>query len=189
MVKKVHYTWKDVEHMIMTINNLMYADKWRPDYIVGLTRGGLVPAVIMSNTTGIPMHTLDVRFRDTAGLNGPESNCWMAEDAYGYVPEEERNEPGVTSDPDRKKNILIFDDINDTGKTMKWIKEDWQGGCLPNNPNWDTIWGQNVRFACLLDNQSSEFGDIDYTAMEINKAENPTWIVFPWEGERDYGNF
>jgi len=48
MVKKIHYTWKDVEHMVMSINNLMYTDNWRPDYIVGLTRGGLVPAVIMS---------------------------------------------------------------------------------------------------------------------------------------------
>jgi hypoxanthine phosphoribosyltransferase len=191
MVKKVYYTWKDVEHMIMAINNLMYADNWRPDYIVGLTRGGLVPAVIMSNMTGIPMHTLDVRFRDTNGLNGPETNCWMAEDAYGYV--QEMDSDGiyekVTSHPDRKKNILIFDDINDSGRTMNWIKQDWQGGCLPDNPNWNTVWGQNVRFAALLDNQASSFHDIDYTAMEINKAENPTWIVFPWEGERDYGNF
>ena len=44
MVDKVHYTWKDIEHMIQNITNLMYADNWRPDYIVGLTRGGLVPA-------------------------------------------------------------------------------------------------------------------------------------------------
>ena len=65
MVKKIHYTWKDVEHMVMSINNLMYTDNWRPDYIVGLTRVGLVPAVIMSNMTGILCHTLDVRFRDT----------------------------------------------------------------------------------------------------------------------------
>ena len=51
--------------MIDTINNLMFADNWRPDYIVGMTRGGLVPAVMMSNKTSIMMHALDVRFRDT----------------------------------------------------------------------------------------------------------------------------
>ena len=60
MVKKVHYTWKDIEHMNQVIINLMYADNWRPDYIVGITRGGLVPASMMSNATGIKCHTLDV---------------------------------------------------------------------------------------------------------------------------------
>lgn len=182
MVKKVHYTWKDIEHMIQTINNLMFADGWRPDYIVGLTRGGLVPATIMSNATGIMMHALDVRFRDTdPDYTGPESNCWMAEDAFGYNDGE--------SDPSKRKKILIIDDINDSGKTLSWIKNDWRGGCLPNDPVWDSLWGDSIRTACLIDNAVSGFGDTDYTALEINKEEEPIWIVFPWEGERDYGNF
>lgn len=176
MVKKVYYTWKDIEHMVSTLNNLMFADKWRPDYIVGLTRGGLVPAVMMSNATGIPMHVLDVRFRDTDGIAGPESNLWMSEDAVGY-------------NMDQPKNILILDDINDSGKTMQWIKDDWQGSCLPNDTAWNDVWGNNVRFASLLDNQVSMFDEVDYTAMEINKLEKDVWVVFPWEGERDYGNF
>ena len=185
MVRKVHYTWKDVEHMIVTLNNLMYADNWRPDYIVGLTRGGLVPATIMSNMTGILCHTLDVRFRDTdENYSGPESNCWMAEDAFGYVGD------GVTHQAHRK-NILILDDINDSGNTLNWIKEDWPSGCLPGDPAWkDDIFHGNVRFATLIDNLASNFsGTVDYTALEINKEEDPTWIVFPWEGERDYGKY
>ena len=39
--------------MIQSTNNLMFADPWRPDYVVGLTRGGLVPATMLSNMTGI----------------------------------------------------------------------------------------------------------------------------------------
>jgi hypoxanthine phosphoribosyltransferase len=173
MVNKVYYTWKDIEHMVNTINNLMFADNWRPDYIVGMTRGGLVPAVIMSNITGIKMHALDVRFRDVEEDDtGPESNCWMAEDAHAG------------------KNILIFDDINDSGKTMQWIKEDWpQSASGLGDRTWNNVWGNNVRFASLLDNQASNFGEVDYTAMEINKMEKDVWVVFPWEGERDYGNF
>ncbi len=179
MVKKVHYTWKDIEHMINNINNLMFADNWRPDYIVGMTRGGLVPAVMMSNLTGITMHALDVRFRDTgSGYNGPESNAWMAEEAFG-MPDSDTGGQG--------KNILVFDDINDSGKTFQWIKDDWKSGCLPTHQHWNNVWGNNVRFASLIDNASSNFGECDYTAMEINKMENDVWIVFPWEGERNYG--
>ena len=112
MVKKVHYTWKDIEHMIVTINNLMFADNWRPEYIVGMTRGRY-RAVIMPNTTGIPMHALDVRFRDTdENYVGPESNAWMAEHAY------------------EGKKILLVDDINDSGNTpTNWIKQDWMACC------------------------------------------------------------
>lgn len=191
MVDKVHYTWKDVEHMIQVINNLMYADDWRPDYIVGLTRGGLVPAVVMSNMTGIPMHTLDVRFRDIAGLNGPETNCWMSEDAFGYNADPDATGvAGARWDPKLRKKILIIDDINDSGKTMNWIKQDWQATCMPNEDYaWESVWGNTVRFAALVDNTNSSFGDVDYTALEINKAERDVWVVFPWEGERDYGNF
>ena len=171
MVNKVHYTWKDIEHMIDTINNLMFADNWRPDYIVGMTRGGLVPAVMMSNKTSIMMHALDVRFRDTDNnYDGPESNMWMAEDALA-----------------KGKKILIIDDINDTGKTLSWIREDWVASM--GGASYDaSAWGDTVRTACLIDNQASGFDSMDYTALEINKMEEDVWVVFPWEGERDYGS-
>ena len=174
MVAKVHYTWKDIEHMIQSINNLMYADQWRPDYVVGLTRGGLVPAVMLSNMTGIKMHTLDVRFRDG---DTQESNAWMAEDALGY--------PHSDTD-DNKKKILIVDDINDTGATFNWIMQDWPAGCLPNDPDWEPVWGGNVRFATLTENLASDFSKVSYSCHEVNKAEEDVWLVYPWENVGEY---
>lgn len=159
MTDKEYYTWQDIEHMIAVITNTLTRDNWKPDYIVGLTRGGLVPATIMSNQTGITMHALDVRFRDMSNdYAGPESNKRMKLDAL------------------KGKKILIVDDINDTGKTMAWIKNDWEVHFSEDN----------VRFAALIDNSASNF-DVDYTAHEINKMERDVWIVFPWEGEKHYG--
>lgn len=165
MIKKHHYSWQDVEKMCVQIVTQMYKDNWRPDYIVGLTRGGNVPATILSNMLDIRCEALKVSFRDSDG--GPESNCWMSEDAFGYALPQ--------------KKILIVDDINDTGATFNWIKQDWQGTCLPDDDKWNTVWGNNVRFATLTDNGASSFGEVNYTCHEINKAEEDVWLVYPWE--------
>lgn len=181
MINKRKYSWTDVEKMCISIVNQMYADNWRPDYIVGITRGGNIPATIISNMTGIRCESLKVSLRDDK--NGEcETNCWMSEDAFGYVSDDALK---VTGGPLEKK-ILIVDDINDTGATFNWIKQDWQSTCLPNDPKWERIWGSNVRFAVLTDNASSEFGDVSYYSDEVNKMEEDVWLVYPWENVGEY---
>jgi len=165
---------------------------WRPDYIVGLTRGGLIPAVMISHYLNVPMHTLNVSLRD--GSVGPESNLWMAEDALGPHSKEriveDENDIGsileaasdLLENAGTYKNILIVDDINDTGSTFNWIMEDWPSGCFPDDPSWNEVWNNNVRFAVLVDNLSSKCNvKMDYSGMEINKADNDVWVDFPWE--------
>jgi len=187
MIKKHRYSWQDVEKMCVQIVNQMYADGWKPDYIVGITRGGNIPATIISNITGIRCEALKVSLRDDNRES--ESNLWMAEDAFGYVSVTDRDDvwSKATSDPAKKKNILIVDDINDTGATFNWIINDWTSGCLPDHPNWNTVWNQNVRFATLTDNLASEFIEhCAYTCHEINKAEEDVWLVYPWEDVGEY---
>ena len=165
-MKKIYYTWQDVECQTQEILRQLHVDAWRPDYVVGLTRGGLVPANLISQYLGCRMETLKVSLRD--GLEC-ESNLWMAEDAFGH-------------DLEQPKNILIVDDINDTGATLNYIREDWPSGCFPDDPRWSEVWGSNVRVAVLVDNESSDAKiPISYSAVDLNKAEEDSWIVFPWE--------
>lgn len=165
-MNKIYYTWCDVEHHTQEILRQICSDSWRPDYVVGLTRGGLVPANLISQYLGCRMETLKVSLRDDTEC---ESNLWMAEDAFGHNME-------------HPKNILIVDDINDTGATLNYIREDWPSGCFPDNPRWTEVWGSNVRVAVLVDNESSKSEiPVSYSAVDINKAEQDSWIVFPWE--------
>ena len=182
MIKKKIYSWQDIETMCVSIVNQMYKDNWRPDYIVGITRGGNVPATIISNMTGIRCEALKVALRD--GESHQESNCWMSEDAFGYV---NTGDFTAKSDVDKRKNILIVDDINDTGATFNWIMQDWQAGCLPGHEAWENVWGNNVRFAVLTDNLASEFDQcVNYCCDTVNKAEEDVWLVYPWENVGDY---
>ena len=140
-MKKIWYNWHDVERMCHSLVNQMYAEGWRPDLIVGITRGGNVPATILSNMLDIKCDSIKVSFRDD---DQSESVCWMAEDAFGYG--------SGGSLLEKRKNILLIDDINDTGRTFNWIKQDWESVCLPTDPAWKAIWNNNVRFAVLTEN-------------------------------------
>ena len=166
-MKKIYYSWEQVQGAVLEIARQMQIHNWRPDYVVGITRGGLVPANLISQYLAIPMETLKVSLRDGGE---PESNLWMAEDAFNG------------------KKILIVDDINDTGATVNWIKQDWPSGCFPQCDKWPAIWGDNVRFAVLTHNQSSEFKDPDYSAWSVNKSEEDCWLVYPWEDFWHNGN-
>jgi len=67
----------------------------------------------------------------------------------------------------KQNKILIIDDINDTGATFQYILDKF------GKP-------KNIKFAAVINNKPSPV-QMDYRGYEINKDENPQWIVFPWE--------
>jgi uncharacterized protein len=150
----------DIQAQLLEISRNLYANTWRPDYIVGLSRGGLTPAVMLSQYLKIPMETLKVQLCD----GNCETNCWMPEDLS------------------ESKKILIIDDINDTGNTIAWIKKDWYASTagMWTQAEFDAVWASQVRIAVLVNNLSSN-QSVDFFGTEINKAEDDAWIVFPWE--------
>ena len=164
-MKKIYYSWEKIGFLMHQVMRSMH--DWRPDYVIGIVRGGCFPAGMYSHYTNVPMYTIKVQLKNSAGENvedDVETNAWMSEDAYNG------------------KKILIFDDINDSGATFNWIKRDWRSTCLPGDPKWqhDIIFGHNVRTACLVENGPSEFS-CDYSGTTINKIDDPNWIIFPWE--------
>ncbi|NBP56345.1 hypothetical protein EBU71_07405 [bacterium] len=184
---------QEFEKLVNKICRDISLSSWRPDYVVGITRGGLIPAVMISHYFDVPMHTLKISLRDEAEEDC-ESNLWMAEHALGYP----KSEISIEDDSDvynildaagalleagdSYKNILIVDDINDSGATLNWLMKDWQSSCLPDDPDWQHVWNNNVKFAVIVDNLSSKCNvKMDYIGFEVNKAENDVWVEFPYE--------
>lgn len=178
-MNKLVINFKDYKNLINKICRDIATSDWTPDYVVGITRGGLFPAVMISQWFNIPCETLKVQLRDGSVC---ESNLWMAEEAFGYIPKDFQEGIDKRSDPTFKKNILIVDDINDSGATLNWIMDDWKSGCLPVDEAWSNVWNNNVKFATIVDNLASKCKvSMDFVGMEINKAENDIWVEFPYE--------
>lgn len=188
-------SWIEFQGLVSKICRDISMSNWRPDYVVGITRGGLLPAVMISQYFSVPCETLKVSLRDMGGDHATESNLWMAEDAFGSLEDERyiKNPVDVAGileaasdlleQGDNYKNILIVDDINDSGATINWILDDWESSCFPDHEKWKSdIWNVNVRFATVFDNLASDARiAMDYVGEEINKAEKPVWIEFPFE--------
>ena len=160
-IPKRIFSWTDVDLATTFIKHKLEADNFKPDYVVGLTRGGLIPAVILSHMYGVKLVPLDASFRDSE--DSPESNLWLPESVNFS-----------------NKKVLIVDDINDSGATFNWIKQDWNTSTAGiGGIDWS-----NVKFAALVHNKAST-APTDYTYLTINKAEQDIWIVYPWENKNE----
>ena len=158
-MKKVYYSWDHIDIACTDIYKDIVSDSFKPDLIIGLTRGGLVPATILSHKFDVPMDTIKISLRDHISKGGT-----FYKD-YG-VPQ---------------ANILIVDDINDTGATILRLKEIWEHSLISD---WDNLWHKKIRFATIVDNAASKTR-VDYRYTTINKAEKDVWIVYPWEIETE----
>ncbi len=96
-MKKVWYKWKEMRRDVNSLCRQIVLDKFDPDVIVGLSRGGLTPGVMMSHWMKKPFKPVKASLRDF-----PE---W--ED---YLPRK--------SD----EQVLIVDDICDSGETFHKIR-------------------------------------------------------------------
>ena len=124
---------------------------WRPDWIVGIGRGGLVPAVYLSHATAIPLLSID------------HSSAIPAFDSELVEKLAARSRDG-----DR---LLFVDDINDSGRTIASLREQLAANSAP---------ADGFRFAVLIDNATSR-ASVDYSAHGIDRTLVLDWFVFPWE--------
>jgi len=124
---------------------------WRPDFLVGVGRGGLVPAAYLSHRTGITMLSVDHSSGDDA----------FADELLAKLAAKSRE----------GSRILIVDDINDSGTTIAYLRQVLADhGC--SEPH--------IRVAVLINNRRSK-ARVEYAGTNIDRGEDKRWYVFPWE--------
>ncbi len=144
-------TQDDFEAAIRALAAQLAADDWTPDFIIGVGRGGLVPAVFLSHASGLPMLSVD----------------------YSSQVKDFSDEPLVKLAARTRggERLLFLDDINDSGRTITHLRTALAAaGAVPGT----------IRFATLIDNISSA-ERVDYRHRTIDRRETKDWFVFPWE--------
>jgi uncharacterized protein len=138
---------------IEALADVIVASRWRPDWIVGVGRGGLVPATWLSHAIGRPMLSIDLSAKLLSFSEARLADLSIRTDAG--------------------ERMLVVDDINDSGRTINRLRD--AIGARHGNGR-----GDGPRFAVLMDNIRSA-ARVDYRAETIDRAVTKDWFVFPWE--------
>jgi xanthine phosphoribosyltransferase len=136
---------------VETLAKAIEADDWTPDFLVGVGRGGLVPAAYLSHRTAIPMLSVD----HSSGEAG------FADELLDKLAAKIRD----------GRNILIVDDINDSGGTIQYLRAAIETKTA--NP-------AGLRVGVLVHNVRSK-AKAEYRGSEIDRDRDKRWYVFPWE--------
>ena len=141
-------SWSRIYDMLLDLAGRIRKDGFKPDIIVGISRGGWPPARVLSDL-----------------LSNPNVANVRAEFYLGIA--ETGSEPTLTqpvSVKTRGKKILIVDEVADTGKSLKMVREH--------------IVQEGAKEARTVTVYYKPWSIVrpDYFAKETSD-----WIVFPWE--------
>ena len=152
-------SWEKIDQIVSILAKRVESDG-KPEVIIGIQRGGLIPGVILS-------HCLKVRYFLSFNINRTAYNGVNAEKISPYLG------PNISFDIVSDKDILLVDDIVGTGVTLRVVQDIINKYsprrvrslvCIVNRDNWDCA-------------NKSEVGTlISYIGQEVRG-----WVVFPWE--------
>ncbi len=101
-------SWDDVYKMCLRLADEVRRSKFAPDIIVGVARGGWIPARLMSDfLQNSNVANVRVEFYEDVGKT--------------------RKKPSITqpvSTPVKGRKVLVVDDVSDTGESLKLVCED-----------------------------------------------------------------
>lgn len=143
----------EISELTRQVAGQLLSQKVKVDCVVGLARGGLIPAVQLSHLLDVPMVSVNISLRD----DRVETNLY---------------EPRTLRQLDKYKHVAVIDDISDSGRTMHAVDV-----ILSDN----SMYGPDLVTYCSLFHKTSSIFCPKVIGETIAEVNNNQWIVFPWE--------
>jgi len=148
MVEKAFIDWAYVDNWVNKLAELIRENEIKYDYIVALGRGGLIPGAMLSYKLGIKnLQNLGINTRQEDGK---------------YL------ETLVYQRPTISGNVLVVDDINDSGKTFEAVDS-----LISKEYSVDQL-----TYCSIVKRYSSTFAKDTIQAVDTSIDD---WFVFPWD--------
>jgi|TARA_R110000824_G_scaffold165786_2_gene342479 hypoxanthine phosphoribosyltransferase len=148
MVEKAFIDWAYVDNWVNKLAELISENEIKYDYIVALGRGGLIPGAMLSYKLGIKnLQNLGINTRQEDGK---------------YL------ETLVYQRPTISGNVLVVDDINDSGKTFEAVDS-----LISKEYSVDQL-----TYCSIVKRYSSTFKKDTIQAVDTSIDD---WFVFPWD--------
>ncbi len=152
-------SWDDIERWSKNIVRRVVESGYEPEIVIGLARGGLVPARLISDYLNI---------KDLYAVKTEHWGLTATPDGQAKLAQ------GLQVSIDGKR-VLVVDDITDTGQSLKLAIDH----IAEHNP-------EEIRSATLLHITHSKY-EPDYYS-EIVPEDQWTWFIFPWNVYEDMRN-
>jgi hypoxanthine phosphoribosyltransferase len=161
MTTKRYLSYDDLQGMVNSMIRQMAIDGYKPDVVVGLVRGGMIPAVHVSHYYDVPLVAFKYSLRDHPGKDDISKLVELM---------------------DGERKILIVDDICDAGHTLRDVRAAACNFLSPGVPaEAEALYDMLVKTAVLQYNTGARLYMPSYFGEVINKVEKPEWIVYPFE--------
>ncbi len=161
-MKYLHLSWEDIENSCLNIYSKIKQDEYKPDIIIGCMWGGIIPTRLFVDLFDMDREKIKLVYASLyKGID-------KRKDEVSIQPFYEKNDI-------LNKNLLVLDDIFDTGKTMKAVLKHLKECCC------------NVRVATLVVrvpvntiDYGNQFG-ADNFPNYFDRIVREEWTKFPWE--------
>lgn len=155
-MKKEYIDWGRLNQEISILEEQIVRDNFTPTLIVGIMRGGIIPAVMLSHQFDVPCKSVEWSLRDFGGKEYTKISSLIFN--------------SVDSD-----KILFVEDIVDSGKTMAEVQS-YVNKCLGDSYSYKPV----VKYSALWYNTAQPI-KIDYYSTAFDRKVNKNWFVFPFE--------
>jgi len=148
-------TWDRIYEFLLSLAEKIREDSFKPDVIVGVSRGGWPPARVMSDL-----------------LENPEIANVKAEFYLGVA--QTKGEPLITQPVSvsvRDKEVLLMDDVADTGKSLRLVRAHLK-----------EKGATEVKIATIY------YKPWSVVIPDYYEKETRSWIIFPWERKETLRN-
>lgn len=149
MEDNIKLTWDDVDFIANIVAESISKKNIKFDTIVALGRGGLIPGAILS-------YKLDIKNLQNLGINTRHRM-------------DQHSETSVYQRPTITGNVLVVDDINDSGKTFEAVNS------LIKSEYPDI---GELLYCSLTTRYNTNFNENTISGKIINTSD---WLVFPWD--------